>query len=164
MLLLYTWASLLTGKGQALLRIEGATSAIDDLGAGGAAGQTFRAIILIALPPGSDASALAGLTLGRSRWPGPPWRSGLGQRPLARDARSADARGGAAGAHRRLARGDARRGAKGQRVRRFEAGFLALRAPEPNAPMPAPPAVPGAAPGAPAGTLSGAPGHVGPGR
>ncbi|MCC6623058.1 MAG: hypothetical protein IT385_17505 [Deltaproteobacteria bacterium] len=130
LLLPYTWAALSEGRGQVVFRMEGATSTADDPTA--AAGQSLRAVIPITLPPGTDASALAGLTLA-----GPSLSAAtVALRTSAADIWLVEPTRLAFEAVRSeivvgTIEGVARRGAKGQRARRFEAGFIALRAPEP---------------------------------
>lgn len=136
-LLPYTWASLSAGAGKGYLRIEGATSATDD--PGNSVAQAFRAVIPIVLPGGTDIDSLDGLTLKAQALTA----ATVSLRTSATDAWTIELQ--------RLTlstvqgnlivgslEGEARRGARGQRPRRFEAGFIALRAPEPTLPEPTP--------------------------
>jgi len=116
-----------------LLRLEGSTSQGDDPSEIGAQGVTgFRAVIPITLPPGTDVSvirdgfelpekALASATMAlrtsaQDLWLITPTRLRFDR----------VAHGIITGS----LEGEARRGAKGQRVRRFAAAFIALRAPD----------------------------------
>jgi len=129
LLLPYTWASLVEGKGFVLLRIEGAMASADEPAA--VASQSFRVVIPITLPPGTDTEALAGLTLGKQALtqsavsirtsPNDLWI--IDPDRLTFDVVRSDVIVG-------TLEGEARRGARGQRARRFESGFVALRAPE----------------------------------
>jgi hypothetical protein len=128
-LLPYTWASLVEGRGFVLLRIEGAMASADEPTA--VASQSFRVVIPITLPPGTDTGALAGLTLGKQALaqaavsirtsPNDLWI--IDPDRLTFDVVRSDVVVG-------TLEGEARRGARGQRARRFESGFIALRAPE----------------------------------
>jgi len=135
-LLPYTWASLSRGDERAYLRIEAATSATDEPGPG--ATQELRAVIPIALPGGAELDSLDGLTLKAQALaaatvsmrssPSDTWSIEL-ERLTLTEVQSNLIVG--------TLEGQARRGTRGQRTRRFEAGFIALRAPEPSAPTPA---------------------------
>ena len=141
----FTWASLLSAKQavggedaqvEALFRIEGSTSHGDDPSEVGAQGVTgVRAVIPITLPAGTDASVI---------------RDGFELTAKALEAATVAVRTSAQDlwlvtpTRLRFDRvdgsllmgsleGEARRGAKGQHARRFEAAFIALRAPDDEA-------------------------------
>lgn len=125
----YTWAAFLHGDDHVTLRIEASRREDDD----GAKLPRLHVVIPIALPRGTDARQLAGLTLGPESLAGAVasirttrrdrWLIELTHLSLER-------------VDDELVRGTlegvARRGARGQRERSFQAGFLALRAPEPR--------------------------------
>lgn len=129
LLLPYTWASFLHGDDHVTLRIEASRREDDD----GAQLPRLHAVIPIALPRGTDARQLAGLTLGPDALSGAVaslqttrrdrWQVDLTHLSLERVED---------GLVRGTLEGVARRGARGQRERSFQAGFLALRAPEPR--------------------------------
>lgn len=119
----YTWVSLLLADDKIVIRIE-AVLAADKRD------PALQAVIPIALPGGGDVSTLVGLELGASA---------LAQGVIALRTSESDIWLVTA-THLRFDRvqgelvtgtieGDARRGLRGQRVRHFEAGFVALRAP-----------------------------------
>jgi hypothetical protein len=122
-LLPYTWVSLQPAEGQIVVRLEAVvTSAARE--------PSLEAVIPIALPGGGDVATLVGLELGPSALA----RAVIGLRTsesdlwlvaptrLRFDTVRADLVTG-------TLEGDARRGLRGQRVRHFEAAFVALRAP-----------------------------------
>ena len=129
----YSWAALSTAESVVLLRIEGSTAQGDDPSEVGAQGVIgFRAVIPIALPAGTDASVIQdGFTLvdkalaegtvavrtsAKDIWLVTPTRLTFEHVDKGLLAGSLE--------------GEARRGARGQRARRFAAAFIALRAPE----------------------------------
>ncbi len=124
----YTWAGFIPAADRVTFRLAAAVRGADD---DGPATPRLQAVVPIALPAGTDRSQLEGLTLGadalsagvvslqttdRDRWLITLTRLSFEQ------------------VDERLVKGSmegiARRGAKGQRTRSFEMGFLALRAPE----------------------------------
>ena len=116
-----------------LLRLKGSTAHGDDPTEIGAQGVTgFRAVIPITLPPGTDASvirdgfelpekALASATMALRTSAQDLWLITPTRLRFERVA---------PGIITGSLEGEARRGAKGQRVRRFAAAFIALRAPD----------------------------------
>jgi len=128
----YTWADLAVGRDLVVLRVEAARRPGEDFLVGP---PSFHAIIPIATPPGTGAAELArGLTLGADALtrasvalrtsPRDTWRVTLTRLTVDE-----------VGDHliRGSLEGIARRGTRGQRTRTFEAAFLALRAPDPEA-------------------------------
>lgn len=119
-----------------LLRLEGSTAQGEDpseIGAQGVIG--FRAVIPITLPPGTDASvirdgfelpekALASATMALRTSSQDLWLITPTRLRFERVAH---------GIITGSLEGEARRGAKGQRVRKFAAAFIALRAPDDDA-------------------------------
>lgn len=135
----YTWASLSAAEGGpqeeafAMLRVEGSTAQGDDpseIGAQGVSG--WRALIPIALPAETDASvirdgfelgekALAGATIGLTTASQDLWLVTATRLTFEKVTRTLIMGS---------LEGEARRGAQGQRMRRFAAAFIALRAPD----------------------------------
>lgn len=123
LILPYTWVSLQPAEGQIVVRLEAVlTSAARE--------PSLEAVIPIALPGGGDVATLVGLELGPSALE----RAVIGLRTSESDlwlvtptrlrfetVRAELVTG--------TFEGDARRGLRGQRVRHFEAAFVALRAP-----------------------------------
>jgi len=138
----FTWASLLSAQEvgppgstplRVLFRVEGSTSHGDDPSEVGATRVTgIKAVVPITLPPGTDASvlrdgfeltakALEGATVAvrtsaQDLWLVTPTRLRFDRIDQGLLMGSLE--------------GEARRGAKGQRARRFVAAFIALRAPD----------------------------------
>jgi|GEM_PF-1346492 len=116
-----------------LLRLEGSTAQGEDPSEIGAQGVTgFRAVIPITLPPGTDVSvirdgfelsekALASATMALRTSSQDLWLITPTRLRFERVAH---------GIITGSLEGEARRGAKGQRVRKFAAAFIALRAPD----------------------------------
>ncbi|MCA9514911.1 MAG: hypothetical protein KC635_08215 [Myxococcales bacterium] len=122
----FTWIAIMPGEGQVTLRLEAVRSTSED---DSPTVPSLAGVIPIALPPGTDASQLAGLTLGeealssavvslRTTWKD-TWLVELTRLNI----EHVDDR-----VVKGTLEGMAKRGAKGRRERRFEAGFLALRA------------------------------------
>ncbi len=140
LLLPMSWVSLTSATGpageQVLFRLEAATGQGDDFGASSVVG--FRAVIPIDLPAGTDLSvvrdgfelpdrALANATMALRTSSQDVWLITPTRLRFVRVA---------PGIITGSLEGEARRGAKGQRVRKFAAAFLALRAPDGVAEVP----------------------------
>jgi len=139
LLLPYTWVGFLHGEDFVTLRLEAVRRGEDEEGP---QLPWLHAVIPIALPHGTDATQLEGLALGAEALAGATASIQTTRQDTWLLALS----------HLRLdhvdehvvtgtLEGVARRGAKGQRERQFQAGFVALRAPEPTA-VPAAPNAP----------------------
>ncbi|MFT7580384.1 MAG: hypothetical protein ACI9MR_002053 [Myxococcota bacterium] len=126
----YTWVAFNARAGSVIMRFEGAHRGVNEYGV--QTPPTLRAVIPITLPRGTDASAIAGLTLGKEalrdatvslRTTGKDlWLVTLER--LSLDTVEPTVVTGSF-------EGIARRGSRGQVERAFRAGFIALRAPEP---------------------------------
>lgn len=122
----FTWVAIMPGEGQVTLRLEAVRSTNED---DSPTVPSLSAVIPIALPPGTDASQLSGLTLGEDALA----NATVSLRTSWRDTWLVDlTRLRIEEVDDRVVKGTlegmARRGAKARRERRFEAGFLALRA------------------------------------
>lgn len=124
----YAWVGLSRTSDQVILRLEAVGG--PTVGGGGASPEPVaRAIVPIALPPGSDAKALSGLTLRASALEGAAvslegassrWHVDLKRLTISELGETAIVGS---------LEGVARRGTKGRRQRPFELGFVAYLAP-----------------------------------
>lgn len=127
----YTWVSMLEGEQRLVVRLEGVMGQAD---AGYEAGPSFRAVVPVTLPPGTDRSVLKdGFVLTGDNLGG----AVVSLRTSSQDLWQVDLeRLELVKVTPRLLvgalEGEARRGAKGQRGRRLLASFIALRADEPR--------------------------------
>jgi len=127
----YTWVSFLEGEQRLVMRLEAVMGQAD---AGYEAGLSFRAVVPVSLPPGTDRAvlkdgfvltgdSLGGAVIALRTSSQDLWQVELERLELVRVTPRM-----MVGA----LEGEARRGAKGQRGRRVLASFIALRADEPR--------------------------------
>lgn len=143
----YTWVAFNPRAGEVIMRFEAARRGVNDYGV--QATPTLRAVIPITLPRGTDASTLAGLTLGEDALRDATVSlqttgKDLWLVTLTRLSIDTVEDAVVTGSFE----GTARRGSRGQTERAFRAGFLALHAPTPQ-PAEAPRPVPSLPPTAP---------------